>query len=178
MEFERPPSVRLTTGPSGSEGAAPAQPLRAPFGVNETAELVLDLLGRTALVPPDVLALVRGRTTEGGSVTEALIEEGAVSAEGVARMLAVRHPPPPLDPPAAGVAGDAAQSIPLNTLERAAAVPYAFDDDVLKVAISDPGNLHAIDELRLATRHPLELSVASREDIRSELQRLARAAEA
>jgi type IV pilus assembly protein PilB len=177
MEFERPPSVRLT-GPGGSEGGTPAQPLRAPFGVNETAELVLDLLGRTALIPPDVLALVRGRTTEGGSVTEALIEEGAVTAEGVARMLAVRHHLPLVDLPAAGVAADAAQSIPLNTLERAAAVPYAFEDDVLKVAISDPGNLHAIDELRLATRHPLELSVASREDIRSELQRLARAAEA
>jgi type IV pilus assembly protein PilB len=177
MEFERPPSVRLS-GPGGSEQTTPAQPLRAPFGVNETAELVLDLLGRTALVAPDVLALVRGRTTEGGSVTQALIEEGAVNDEGVARMLAVRHHLPLVDLPGVGVAADAAQLIPIHTLERAAAVPYAFDEDVLKVAVADPGNLHAIDELRLATRHTLELAVASREDIRSELQRLARAAEA
>jgi type IV pilus assembly protein PilB len=177
MEFERPPSVRLT-GPGGSEAGAPGQPLRAPFGVNETAELVLDLLGRTALVPPDVLALVRGRTTEGGSVTQALIEEGAVTAEGVARMLAVRHHLPLVDLPTVGVAADAAQVIPVHTLERAVAVPYALEEDVLKVAVADPGNLHAIDELRLATRHPLELAVASRDDIRTELQRLVRAAEA
>src|SRR5918992_681261 len=177
MEFERPPSVRLT-GPSGSEGAAPAQPLRGPFGVNETAELVLDLLARMALVPPDVLALVRGRTTEGGSVTEALIAEGAVTAEGVARMLAVRHHLPLVDLPSVGVAADAAQVIPVHTLDRASAVPYALEDEVLKVAVADPGNLHAIDELRLATRHALELAVASREDIRAELQRLMRAAEA
>src|SRR5919106_2310067 len=124
MEFERPPSVRVT-GPGGSEAPAPAQ-LRAPFGVNETAELVLDLLARTALVPPDVLALVRGRTTEGGSVTQALIAEGAVTAEGVARMLAVRHHLPLVDLPAVGVAADAAQVIPVHTLARAAAVPYAF----------------------------------------------------
>jgi type IV pilus assembly protein PilB len=177
MEFERPPSVRLT-GPGGSEGAAPAQPLRAPFGVNETAELVLDLLERTALVAPDILALVRGRATDGGSVTQALIEEGAVTAEGIARMLSVRHHLPLVDLPTVGVAADAAQVIPVHTLERAIAVPYALEEDVLKVAVADPGNLHAIDELRLATKHPLELAVASREDIRVELRRLSRAAEA
>jgi type IV pilus assembly protein PilB len=178
MEFDRPPSVRLS-GPGGSEQSNPGQPLRAPFGgVNETAELVVDLLGRTGLVAPDVLALVRGRTTEGGSVTQALIEEGAVKGEDVARMLSVRHHLPLIDLPSTGVAADAAQVIPIHTLERAVAVPYAVEGDVLKVAVADPGNLHGMDELRLATRHTLELGVASRDDIVVELKRLARAAEA
>jgi type IV pilus assembly protein PilB len=177
MEFERPPSVRLS-GPGGSEQTSTGQPLRAPFGgVNETAELVLDLLGRTGLVAPDVLALVRGRTAEGGSVTQALIEEGAIQGENVARMLSVRHHLPLVDLPSTGVAADAAHIIPIHTLERAVAVPYAVEDDVLKVAVADPGNLHGMDELRLATRHTLELGVASRDDIVVELKRLARAAE-
>jgi type IV pilus assembly protein PilB len=179
VEFERPPSLRPSE-PGGSEASppGPAQPLRPVFGVNETAELVLDLLSSTALVAPDVLALVRGRTAAGSSVTEALVEEGVVDAEGVARMLAVRHHLPLVDLPSVGVGAEAAQLIPVNTLERAVAVPYAFEDDVLKVAVADPGNLHAIDELRLATRHTLELAVASGDDIRTELQRLVRAAEA
>ena len=176
MEPDRPPSVRLS-GPVGSEGAT-ARPLRAAFGVNETAELVLDLLESTALVRPDVLQLVRGRTKDGGSVAEALIEEGGVTADGVARMLAVRHHLPLVDLSTVGVAADAAQLIAVHTLERAVAVPYAFEEDVLKVAVADPGNLHAIDELRLATRHVLELAVAARDDIVVELQRLSRAAEA
>jgi type IV pilus assembly protein PilB len=176
MDLDRPPSVRLS-GPGGSESTAP-RPLRAVFGVNETAELVLDLLERTALVAPDVLGLVRGRTKDGGSVTDALMAEGVVSAEGVARMLAVRHHLPLVDLSAVGVAADAAQLIPVATLQRAVAVPYAFEEDVLKVAVADPGNLHAIDALRLASRHSLELTVASREDIVVELQRLSRAAEA
>ncbi len=163
--------------PSGSEHASEQQ-LAAPFGVNETAELVLDLLGSTELVGSDQLALVRGRTSEGASVTDALIEEGAAAADGVARMLATRHHLPLVDIAASGVAADAAQMIPVNTLERAVAVPYAFEDDVLKVVVADPGNLHAIDELRLATRHPLELAVGSRDDIVVELQKLVRAAEA
>ena len=163
--------------PSGTEHAS-GQQLGAPFGVNETAELVLDLLGSTELVGSDALALVRGRTSEGASVTDALIEEGAAAADGVARMLATRHHLPLVDITAFGVAADAAQMIPVNTLERAVAVPYAFQDDVLKVVVADPGNLHAIDELRLATRHPLELAVGSRDDIVVELQKLVRAAEA
>ncbi|CAN5255573.1 N/A [soil metagenome] len=165
--------------PSGHDGQdATAQQLGAPFGVNETAELVLDLLGSTELVGPDALALVRSRTSEGASVTDALVDEGAAAADGVARMLATRHHLPLVDIAASGVAADAAQMIPVNTLERAVAVPYAFEDDVLKVVVADPGNLHAIDELRLATRHPLELAVGSRDDIVVELQKLVRAAEA
>ena len=165
--------------PSGHDGPdATAQQLGAPFGVNETAELVLDLLGSTELVGSEALALVRSRTSEGASVTDALIDEGAAAADGVARMLATRHHLPLVDIAASGVAVDAAQMIPVNTLERAVAVPYAFEDDVLKVVVADPGNLHAIDELRLATRHPLELAVGSRDDIVVELQKLVRAAEA
>ena len=41
-----------------------------------------------------------------------------------------------------------------------------------------PANLHGIDELRLATRYPLELGVASREDILAEIRKLVRASEA
>ncbi len=177
MELDREADVRLS-GPGGAEGTAPAQPLGGSLAVNETAELVLDLLSHTALVPPDTLALIRGHTAEGASVTDALLEEGAAPRDGIARMLAVRHHLPVVDLAATGVAADAAQLIPVQTLERAVAIPYAFDEDVLRVAVADPGNLHAIDELRLATRHSLELGVASRDDILVELQRLVRAAEA
>ena len=63
-------------------------------------------------------------------------------------------------------------------LERLIAVPYKLEDNVLSVAVADPSNVHAIDELRLATRHQVELSVAAREDILTEIRRLTRASEA
>ncbi|MBA3380376.1 MAG: type II/IV secretion system protein [Actinobacteria bacterium] len=166
------------TSHDGPKGTASSHTLGGRFGVNETAELVLDFIGPAELISQEALALVRGRATEGASVTDALIEEGAAAADGVARMLATRHHLPLVDIASSGVAADAAQMIPVNTLERAVAVPYAFEDDVLKVVVADPGNLHAIDELRLATRHPLELAVGSRDDIVVELQKLVRAAEA
>jgi type IV pilus assembly protein PilB len=152
--------------------------LASPFGIDETTELLLDLLEHSALVAPDALTLVRGRTAAGTPVTQALIDEGVASSAGVARMLAVRHHLAIVDLPAVGVALDATQLIPVQTLERSVAIPYALDGEVLKVAVADPGNLHAIDELRLATKYPLELGVASRDDILGELQRLVRTAEA
>jgi len=163
---------------SETEVAQPARQLATPFGVDETAELVLDLLGHTALVGPDALALVRGRTANGTPVTQALIDEGVATSDGVARMLAVRHHLPIVDLASVGVAVAASQLIPVQTLERAVAIPYALEEDMLKVAVADPGNLHAIDELRLATKHSLDLGVASRDDILAELQRLVRTADA
>jgi type IV pilus assembly protein PilB len=175
-------SIRRTSSAESTEsagsGVAPSRSLATPFGADDTAELLLDLLEHTALVAPDALALVRGRTVQGAALTQALIDEGVASSDGVARMLAVRHHLPVIDLPAVGVAIDAVQLIPVPTLKRSVALPYQLEGDVLRVAVADPGNLHAIDELRLATKYSLELVVASRDDILAELQRLTRTAEA
>jgi type IV pilus assembly protein PilB len=177
MKITRATSVEERETPE-TELAQPARQLATPFGVDETAGLVIDLLGHTALVDPSALARVRDRAAKGSPVTQALIEEGVAKSDGVARMLAVRHHLQIVDLPGVGVAVEAAQLIPVQTLERAIAIPYALEDDMLKVAVADPGNLHAIDELRLATKHSIELGVASRDDILAELQRMVRTAEA
>ncbi len=178
MDTDRPPNLR-TVGPASGETSAPgATPLQGPFGVNETAELVVDLLAATGLIPADKLALVRSRAGRSGSLAQAIADEGVASSEGIARTLAVRHQMPLVDLALTGVSQDAAQQIPLHVLERVVAIPYALENDSLKIAIADPGNLHGLDELRIATRYPLELGVAAREDIFVEIRRLARASEA
>src|SRR5207302_1885401 len=177
MEFERPPTLR--TGPSEATDDAPAKPVPAGgFGVNEVAELVADLLAATGLVPPDKLALVRGRVGQSGSIAQAIVDEGVASGEGIARMRAARHQLPLVDLPLAGVDPEAAKVVPLHVLERIVAIPYAVENGYLRVAVADPANIHGIDELRLATRYPLELAVAPRDDILAEIRRLVRASEA
>src|SRR5919202_1476486 len=177
MEFERPPPRR--TGPSeGTAGASPAPPPAGGFGVNELAELVSDLLAATGLVPADKLALVRGRAGSSGSIAQAIIDEGVASGEGIARMLAARHQLPLVDLPLTGIDPEAANVVPLHVLERIVAVPYAIENGYLRIAVADPANIHGIDELRLATRYPLELAVAPRDDILGEIRRLVRASEA
>jgi type IV pilus assembly protein PilB len=176
MEFERPPTLR--TGPVEGAAGAPAAPPPGGPGVNELAELVADLLAATGLVPADKLALVRGRAGSSGSLAQAIVDEGVASGEGIARMLAARHHLPLVDLPLTGVHPEAAKVVPLHVLERIVAIPYAIENGYLRVAVADPANIHGIDELRLATRYPLELAVAPRDDVLAEIRRLVRASEA
>ncbi|MGZ6969776.1 MAG: GspE/PulE family protein [Acidimicrobiia bacterium] len=177
-DFDPPPSLR-TVGNDDLGAGALSQPPSAPFQINPLTELVTDLLAATGLIPPDKLALVRGRARQ-GSIGQAMIDEGVASPPGelVARMLAQKHNMPLADLLASKVDDEAAKLIPLHVLERVVAIPFALEEDTLKIAISDPGNLNAIDELRIATRHQVELFVASRDDILVETRRLVRASEA
>jgi type IV pilus assembly protein PilB len=167
------PSLR-TTGEQPVGGGLQ----RGGPGINESVELVVDLLAATKLVPADKLALARGRAQQTGSLANALVEEGAASSEGIARILATRHRLPLIDLAFTSLDEAAAKLVPLHVLERVIAIPYALEDEVLRVAVADPANLHGIDELRLATRHPLELGVAGREDILGAIRKLIRASEA
>ena len=173
-QSQEPPVLR-TVMPTGGGLRAP---LGGEYGINELAELVADLLSATQLVPADELAVVRGRARQTGSFAQALVEEGIASSDGIARILAARHQLPLVDLALAEVDEKAARLIPLHVLERAIAMPYALRGDTLLVAVAEPANLHGIDELRLATRHPVELGVASREDILTAVRKLVRNSEA
>jgi len=161
-----------------TEEASSHEPGLTPFAVDRSADLVADLIAATGLVAMDRLALARGRSAEAGSFSEALVAEGLASSEGVARMLAVRHQLPFVDLGLTGVSADASVLMPLHVLRRAAALPYRLEEDILHVAIADPLNVRAIDELRLATRYRLSLGVAAREEIMAELDRIGRVSEA
>ena len=178
MDIERPPNLRSP----GSEPGSATPPGGAGIGgspppINALAELVADLIAATGLVPADKLALVRGAAGM-GSFAHALVENNLASSEGLAKTLAARYQMPLVDLALTGASDDATGEIALHVLERLVAIPYALENDTLRVAIADPGNIQGIDELRLATRHPLNLGVASREDILAEIRRLARASEA
>jgi type IV pilus assembly protein PilB len=176
MDQQRPAQLRTVADDEGGveETASPLQPA---FPVNPLAELVADVIEATGLVPADRLAFVREKART-GTFAQALVDEGVAEGATIAKALASKHNLPVVDLVETGISDEAAQAIPLHVLERLVAIPYAVEDGRLRVALADPANVHAIDELRLATRFQLELGVATREDIETEVRRLARAAEA
>jgi len=153
---------------------APATP--APIS-QLMGELVVDLLETTGLIPEAKVEILRekAKTTP---VVQALIDEGLASSEAIARIVAAQHGLPVVELGSVGIDPLAAEIIPLHVLEQVNALPYGFEDESLCVAISDPQNIHGIDALRLASRHPIALRVAASEEIANELGRLARTAEA
>jgi type IV pilus assembly protein PilB len=177
-------------GTNAEEGSSvePAYPRGAiaPSAVNE---LVADLLETTGLVSPDRLAGVRSAAV-GGSVAQAIVDEGLaapgvdtpppspIGARGLRQVASDHSHLPQIDLNAEGVDKNAASQIPTHVLERAVAIPYKLEDDRLFVAVADPTNVQAVDELRIATRYTLEIGVAPTEDIEVELKRVVRATEA
>jgi type IV pilus assembly protein PilB len=174
MELEQPAKLRT---PAAEETAPGAGPLRPAFPVNEVAELVADVIEQTGLLSPADVSIARA-AAKTSSFAQALVDEGLAAPDRVATALSARFGLPVVDLLEAEVSADAAKEIPLHVLERIVAIPYAIDGGILRVAIADPQNVNAVDELKLATRLQIELAVGSREDILHEVKRLARAAEA
>jgi type IV pilus assembly protein PilB len=158
-----------------------------PLGVNAAlggagqldalTELIADVVEATGLVPSDRLSAARARAGR-GSLAQALVDEGIASGEGVAQAYAQRYHLPFVDILSEQASPDAVELIPMAVLERTCAIPYRLSGGVLKVAIADPSNIAAIDELRIATPHAVELAVAPRDDILTEIRRFSRASEA
>ena len=150
---------------------------RAPTDAPTSAAVVADIVAATGLVAPDRIESARKRTGE-GSFADALVAEGVVSSGSLARAVAARHRLPFVDFGQEGVDPAAADLIPMRVLERTNALPYQLENGTLRIAVGDPANVQAIDELRLATRYPVEFVVAPPDDIAAELEKIARTARA
>jgi len=166
--------LRLVEGGDGAEtGAVDTDDPYSPGH----GDLVADVLRETGLLPNDKLDEIKQRAA-GASFSEALVDEGLASALGVARSLAEQYHLPLVDLAVAGVDAEAAKAIALPVLNRVVAIPFATDGNTIKIAITDPSDVRGLDELRLATRQPVEFFVAAKNDVLTELRRLSRAAEA
>jgi type IV pilus assembly protein PilB len=175
MELDRP--AQLRTPAAGESGPASAGPLQPAFPVNAVSELVADVIEQTGLLSPADVTLARS-AGKMSSFAQAFVDEGLAAPERVATALSARFGLPVVDLLEVGVSPEAAREIPLHVLERIVAIPYQIEAGILRIAIADPQNVNAVDELKLATRLQIELAVGSRDDILHEVKRLARAAEA
>ncbi|HEX5467978.1 MAG TPA: GspE/PulE family protein [Gaiellaceae bacterium] len=189
MEFDDLQNLS-NTGTSGEEASsAKPRPPAGAFAPNPVNELVADLLETTGLIAPDRLAGVRS-SAAGTTISQAIVDEGLAApgvdtpppsplgARGLRQVAGDHSHLPRVDLALEGVDKNAAGQIPTHVLERALAIPYKLEDDRLYVAVADPTNVQAVDELRIATRYTLEIGVAPAEDIELELRRIVRQTEA
>jgi type IV pilus assembly protein PilB len=156
---------------AASDGAA-----AGAAGFETLADLVAEVVAATEILSRDRLAAARGRAGA-GSLADALRDEGIATSEGIARSLARRHGLDYYELSEHRPSPGAMELIPVRALRKVVAVPVTLRDNRLLVAVSDPGNIMGVDELKLAARYPIDLVVAPREDILQELQRLERQAE-
>jgi type IV pilus assembly protein PilB len=112
---------------------------------------------RTAGVPPEAL----------------LLTQGAISGDQLSRATAERYGLDHLDLSEYHVDMAAANLIPVNTARRYRALPVGFADKAtLLVAMSDPTNVLAVDDIQIATGLDCRVAVAAEEDIEALIGRL------
>ena len=102
-----------------------------------------------------------------------LVEQGALSADQFSRAIAERYGLDHIDLTAYQVDMAAANLIPVNTARRYSAIPVGFlDKQTLLVAMADPTNVLAIDDIQIATGLDCRVAVAADDDLEAMIGRL------
>ena len=134
------------------------------------------LLRRDDLISAEQLeeALVEKEAT-GRRLGEIVVERGWVSSQALAQALAEQHELEFVDLASADVDAAACGLLPEKFARRYKALPIRFlgDDDVL-VAVADPTNVIASDDLRLALGLNVQLAVVDADDLERTIARVYR----
>jgi len=104
-----------------------------------------------------------------------LLDAGALTHDGLSRALAERYGLDHLDLGAFSVDMSAANLVTTTAAKRYQAVPVAFADKrTLLVAMADPSNVLAVDDIAIMTGYEVRVAVAPHDDIGGLISRLDR----
>ncbi len=104
-----------------------------------------------------------------------LLEQRAITADQLSRAIAERYGLDHLDLGVFKVDMGAANLLSASAAKRYGAVPVAFvDDRTLLLAMADPANVIAVDDIAMITRLDVKPAVASAEDIQALIARMNR----
>jgi type IV pilus assembly protein PilB len=125
-----------------------------------------------------VLEAIEIAAASGTSADRVLLDRGALSPEGVAVALAERHGLDYVDLSVFNVDMAAAHLVTSHVAKRHDALPIAMvGDRALLVAMSDPANVHAVDDIAILTGYQIRVAVTTSEDISNVVARLVRVGE-
>ena len=164
--------------PSSGDSTAPALPSQqsGPPGLTPplSTAFVTDVLVDLGFVAEgQAREAIEEARTAGQPPERLLLERGAVTADQFSRAVAERYGLDHIDLSAYQVDMAAANLITVNTARRYKALPVGFADKrTLIVAMADPTNVLAVDDIQIATGLDCRVAVAAEEDIEALISRL------
>jgi type IV pilus assembly protein PilB len=165
--------------PPAQSGAAPAlkkkgNGITTPSRRGGSGRVLTDVIVDLGFVERDRLEqAIESATQQGSSAEQVLVSDGVLSEDQLARAVAERFGLDHLDLGAYRVDPDAAKLVSPAAVKRYQAVPVAFAGDrTLLVAMADPANVLAIDDIAVMTGYEVRPAVSSPPDIESLLERL------
>jgi type IV pilus assembly protein PilB len=187
------PASHLAAVPPLEEGALAADPSVTPEPSSEhppdwngvtpprrtgggSARFLTDVIVELGFVDrPRVEQAVEAARATGTTPEQVLLDQGALSLENLARAVAERHGLDHLDLSIFVVDMTAANLISPAAAKRYEAVPVQFiGERGLLIAMADPANVLAVDDIALMTGYDIRVAVASREDLQTLISRQSR----
>ena len=175
-----PPHLRPV--PESGDSTAPAlEPREAgtlgltpPLVRGRSTGFITDVLVDLGYVGDDRARQAIEEARSAGRPPERLLfEQGAVDADQLSRAVAERYGLDHIDLSIFQVDMAAANLIPVTTARRYQALPVGFvDKETLLVAMADPTNVLAVDDIQIATSLDVAVAVAAEEDVEALIGRL------
>ena len=139
------------------------------MAVKKLGELLID----SGLITADQLrlALDEGKEQRNVRLGAILIEKGFAADSDIAQALAFQLKLPFIDFASSTVDPAAIKKVKESLAKKNHAIPTEINNNTLKVAMADPLNLSAIDDLRFATGMDIEPCVATVDDITAAIKR-------
>jgi type IV pilus assembly protein PilB len=176
------PALRAVPGGPAvaAEAAVPEEVGLTPPERRAVSRSVAAVIAELGFAPRERVdeAIANGKAT-GRTPEQVLLEEEIVSADQLARATAQRFGLFHVDLTRFKIDLAALNLLSSQAARRLSAAPIGFDDSGrLRVAISDPSNVIALDDLKLMSGHEVQPMVASPEDIQALIGRMSRLDEA
>jgi type IV pilus assembly protein PilB len=148
--------------------------LTPPLRRGHSGMFITDVIGELGYASQErVDQVIAEARTAGRSPERLMLEEGVISAEQLSRAIAERYGLDHIDLSIYQVDMAAANQLSVSTARRHKALPVGYvDQETLLLAMADPANVLALDDIQMATGLTCRVAVASEEDIESLIGRL------
>jgi type IV pilus assembly protein PilB len=138
--------------------------------MSQTLDQMLTSLG----LPPDALEHARqSQSTAGGSLRDNLIALNIITVDDFARLVTEHLRMPYVNPKDTAITDEALSLLPRDKAEKYAALPLILDSKHrrLSIALADPTNMLALDELKFVIGHTLIPHFTPEDELREAIQR-------
>jgi type IV pilus assembly protein PilB len=183
MAPERPDYLRPVPAP-GTEAEAtarveapetPGTPgITPPRTRSQYGQFITDVIVELGYATPErVEAVIAQARTAGRSPERLMLDEGLINGDQLARAIAERYGLDHVDLSEFKVDMGAANLVPVAMARRSKAVPIGYlAEDTLLLAMADPANVLAIDDIQMLTGRNCRIAVAADDDIDAMIGRL------
>ncbi len=179
---DRPPHLRPVPSPGqAAEARAEERPDSGVPGLipprdtsTRSGRFITDVIVDLGYASKDLVeqAIATARN-QGGAPEDLLIEQGAIDSDQLSRAIAERYGLFYVDLSEFPIDMGAANLLPIDSARRYQAVPVGYvDEGTILLAMADPANVLAIDDVQMATGLKCRVAVASSDDIDALVSRL------